>query len=173
MLVLLIISCAIFPLVSTITRIKDMNASPTLDGMEYMKELDMGDYNAIRWMQENIRGSPVILEASEDDSSYSYTCRVSTNTGLPAVIGWARHERFWGRDHAEVRKRIEDVSSIYSTGSEEEAIGLMEKYNISYVYIGRLERQIYHVSQEKFENETYFEPVYKGSVTIYKLKEVT
>ncbi|WP_269850292.1 hypothetical protein [Methanosarcina horonobensis] len=133
-----------------------------LDGMGYMRELDMGDYNAIEWMQENTEGSPVILEASEDDSSYSYACRVSANTGLPTVIGWARHERFWGRDHAEVRKRIEDVRSIYSTDSEEKAVELMDKYNVSYVYIGRLEQQIYQVKTEKFENETYFEPVYQA-----------
>lgn len=170
-LVLLIVSCAVFPAVSTFTRIEDINATPTLDGMEYMKELERGDYNAIKWMQENIKGSPVILEASKDDSSYSYTSRVSANTGIPAVIGWASHERLWGRDHAEVRERIEDVSSIYSTGSEEKALELMDKYNVSYVYVGRLERQIYHVRQEKFENETYFEPVYQGSVTIYKLKK--
>ncbi|WP_410510374.1 DUF2298 domain-containing protein [Methanosarcina hadiensis] len=171
MVVVLIISCAVFPVVSTLTRIKDMNAIPTLDGMEYMKELDTGDYNAIRWMQENIKGSPAILEASEDNSSYSYTCRVSANTGFPAVIGWARHERFWGRDHKEVRNRIKDVSSIYSTGSEEETLELMEKYNISYVYIGRLEKQIYPVRLEKFENKNHFEPVYEGSAIIYKLKE--
>jgi YYY domain-containing protein len=170
-LVLLVISCAFFPVVSTFTRIRDMDARPSLDGMEYMKELDRGDYNAIQWMQENIEGSPVVLEASEDNSSYSYTSRVSANTGLPTVLGWARHERFWGRDHAEVRKRIEDVRSIYSTGSEKKALELMNKYNISYVYIGQLERQIYHVRLDKFENETYFEPVYQGSVTIYKLKK--
>jgi YYY domain-containing protein len=170
-LVVLIICCAIFPAVSTITRIEEMNADPSLDGMGYMKELDRGDYNAIRWMQKNINGSPVILEASEDNSSYSYACRVSANTGLPAVIGWARHERFWGRDHEEVRKRIEDVSSIYSTDSEEEAIEIMEKYNVSYVYIGELERQIYDLRTEKFEDEAYFEPVYESSVTIYKLKK--
>lgn len=168
---LLIISCAFFPIVSTFTRIKDMNARPTLDGMEYMKELDRGDYNAIRWMQENIEGSPVILEASEDDSSYSYACRVSTNTGLPTVIGWARHERFWGRDHEEVRTRISDVRSIYCTGNEEKTIELMDKYNVSYVYIGQLERQTYPVKLDKFENEDYFEPVYQGLVTIYKLKK--
>jgi YYY domain-containing protein len=169
--VVLIICCAIFPAVSTITRIEEMNADPSLDGMGYMKELDRGDYNAIRWMQKNINGSPVILEASEDNSSYSYACRVSANTGLPAVIGWARHEKFWGRDHEEVRKRIEDVSSIYSTDSEEEAIEIMEKYNVSYVYIGELERQIYDLRTEKFEDEAYFEPVYESSVTIYKLKK--
>jgi len=168
---LLVVSCAFFPVVSTYTRIEDMNSIPALDGMEYMKELDRGDYNAIVWIQENIEGSPVILEAAEDDSSYGYTSRVSANTGLPTVIGWARHERFWGRDHAEIRKRIEDVHLIYSTSSEKKAIELMNKYNVSYVYIGRLERQMYRVNLDKFENETYFNPVYQGSVTIYKLNK--
>jgi YYY domain-containing protein len=170
-LMLLVVSCAIFPVVSTFTRIRDMDAEPALDGMEYMKEPNRGDYNAITWMQENIEGSPVILEASKDNSSYSYTSRVSANTGLPTVIGWSRHERFWGRENAEVGKRIEDVSYIYSTGSEEKAIELMGKYNVSYVYMGQLERQTYNVRMEKFENKTYFEPVYKGSVTVYKLKK--
>ena len=57
-----------------------------------MKELDKGDYDAIKWIQENLSGTPIILEASSDDSSYSYISRVSANTGLPTVIGWARHE---------------------------------------------------------------------------------
>ena len=172
-IVLLVISCAFFPVVSTFTRIKDMNAEPALDGMEYMNELDRGDYNAIQWMQENIDGSPVVLEASEDDSSYRYTSRVSANTGLPTVLGWARHERFWGRNHKEVEKRITDVRSIYSTDDEQKTLELMDKYNISYVYIGKLERQMYHINLDKFENETYFELVFLDSVTIYKLKKGT
>ncbi|AKB17420.1 MULTISPECIES: DUF2298 domain-containing protein [unclassified Methanosarcina] len=172
-LVLLVISCVFFPVVSTFTRINDTNARPTLDGIEYMKKLDRGDYNAIRWMQENIKGSPIVLEASEDGSSYSYTSRVSANTGLPTVIGWTRHERFWGRNHKEVEKRIKDVRSIYCTGNEKRALELMDKYNVSYVYIGKLEQQVYSINLDKFENETYFEPVYRDTVTIYKLKKGT
>ncbi|HWQ48634.1 MAG TPA: DUF2298 domain-containing protein [Methanosarcina sp.] len=170
-LMLLVLSCSVFPVVATFTRIKDMNAKPALDGMEYMKELDRGDYNAIKWIQENLRGTPVILEASSDDSSYQYTSRVSTNTGLPTVIGWTRHERFWGRDDEEIRTRIEDVNSIYSTSSKKKALELMNKYNVSYVYIGQLERQMYDIKTDKFEDETYFEPVYRGSVRIYKVKK--
>jgi YYY domain-containing protein len=170
-LVLLVLSCSIFPVVATFTRIEDMNAKPALDGMEYMKGLDRGDYDAIKWIQENIRGTPVILEASADDSSYRYTSRVSANTGLPTVIGWARHEQFWGRDSDEVRTRLEDVNSIYSTGSKEKALELMNKYNVSYVYIGQLERQMYNIKTDKFGDETYFELVYQGSVRIYKVKK--
>jgi YYY domain-containing protein len=170
-LVLLVLSCSIFPVVATFTRIEDMNAKPALDGMEYMKGLDRGDYDAIKWIQENIRGTPVILEASADDSSYRYTSRVSANTGLPTVIGWARHEQFWGRDSDEVRTRLEDVNSIYSTGSKEKALELMNKYNVSYIYIGQLERQMYNIKTDKFGDETYFELVYQGSVRIYKVKK--
>ncbi|WP_440946992.1 DUF2298 domain-containing protein [Methanosarcina sp. T3] len=172
-LVLLVVSCSFFPVVSTCTRINEMNAEPSLDGMEYMMELDRGDYNAIKWMQENITGSPVVLEAAEDDGGYSYMSRVSANTGLPTVLGWARHERFWGRNHKEVEKRVKDVRSIYSTGDEKKTMELMDKYNVSYVYIGKLERKTYSVKLDKFENETYFEPVYRDTVTIYKLKKGT
>ncbi|MHB8103658.1 MAG: DUF2298 domain-containing protein [Methanosarcina sp.] len=169
-LVLLVISCSFFPIVSTFTRIKDMNAKPALDGMEYMRELDEGDYNAIKWIQENIEGTPVILEASDDDSSYTYVSRVSANTGLPTVLGWARHEHFWGRDPEELRTRIADVNYIYSTDNKKKALELMDKYNVSYVYIGQLERQLYGVRIDKFEDKTYFERVYLGPVTIYKVK---
>ena len=42
---------------------------------------------------------------------------------------------------------------------------------MSYVYIGQLERQLYDVRTDKFEDETYFELVYQGSVQIYKVKK--
>ncbi|WP_292389840.1 DUF2298 domain-containing protein [Methanosarcina sp. UBA5] len=170
-LMLLVLSCSVFPVVATFTRIEDMNAKPTLDGMEYMKELDRWDYDAIKWIQENIKGTPVILEASSDESSYHYTSRVSANTGLPTVIGWTRHERFWGRDDEEIRTRLEDVNTIYTTSSKKKALELMNKYNISYVYIGQLERQMYDVKTDKFEDESYFELVYQDSVQIYKVKK--
>jgi YYY domain-containing protein len=170
-LVLLVLSCSVFPVVATFTRIEEMNAKPALDGMEYMKEMDRGDYDAIKWIQENIRGTPIILEASADDSSYNYTSRVSANTGLPTVIGWTTHEWFWGRDYAEIKTRLEDVNSIYSTGNIKKALELMNKYKVSYVYIGQLERQMYDVKTDKFKDETYFELVYQGSVQIYKLKK--
>jgi YYY domain-containing protein len=170
-LILLVISCSFFPIVSTYTRIKNMNALPSLDGMEYMRELDRGDYNAIRWMQENIEGTPAILEASDENSAYTYISRVSANTGLPTVLGWTGHEFFWGRDPREVRTRISDVNTIYRTGSIKKALELINKYNVSYVYIGNLERQLYGVKTDKFDDETYFELVYLGSVKIYKVKK--
>jgi uncharacterized membrane protein len=156
---------------STFTRIKEIDATPSLDGMDYMRELDGADYDAIKWIQENIEGTPTILEASTVDSSYSYVSRVSANTGLPTVLGWAGHEVFWGRDPKELVERINDVNSIYSTASEKKVHELINKYNVSYIYIGTLERQLYDVKTGKFEDKTYFELVYPGPVRIYKVKK--
>jgi uncharacterized membrane protein len=47
----------------------------------------------------------------------------------------------------------------------------MNKYKVSYVYIGQLEWEMYDVKTDKFKDETYFELVYQGSVQIYKLKK--
>jgi YYY domain-containing protein len=171
-LLLLVISCSFFPIVSTFTRIKEMDATPSLDGMEYMRGLDEGDYNALKWMQENIAGTPVVLEASDVNSSYTYISRISTNTGIPTVVGWANHEVFWGRDPEELGRRIEDVNLIYSTNNEKKALELIDKYNVSYVYIGQLERQLYSLRISKFEDKTYFELVHPGPVMIYKVKKV-
>ncbi|HCU58091.1 MAG TPA: hypothetical protein DF984_07730, partial [Anaerolineaceae bacterium] len=75
LLFLLVVSAALFPLLGTTDKINDRMADEvpaTLDGMAYMEYAtyyDMGmdmqleqDYEAILWMQENIEGSPVILE---------------------------------------------------------------------------------------------------------------
>ena len=47
----------------------------------------------------------------------------------------------------------------------------MNKYNVSYVYIGQLERQMYDLKMDKFDDKTYFELVYQDSVQIYKVKK--
>ncbi len=58
-----------------------------------------------------------------------------------------------------------------SPDNKKKALELMDKYNVSYVYIGQLERQLYDVRTDKFEDKTYFERVYLGPVTIYKVKK--
>ena len=49
------------------------------------------DYAAILWMQDNIQGSPVILEGL-GYREYLWANRVSIYTGLPSVVGWRWHE---------------------------------------------------------------------------------
>jgi uncharacterized membrane protein len=98
-----------------VTTAEGTQAQPplTLDGMLYMTwaqryegdssilSLDPtlapfpldGDYAMIRWLQENVQGSPVIIEGLGEDTQYQWNARISINTGLPAVVGWNFHQR--------------------------------------------------------------------------------
>ena len=79
----------------------------------------------------------------------------------------------WGRSWDEIGQRVKDASMIYNTHNIPLAIDLLNRYNVSYIYIGAAERERYGGSGglDKFENEDYFECVYSGSVRIYRLKE--
>ena len=65
--------------------------------MNYATYYDMGvvmdlseDYRAIQWMQDNVIGSPVILEGQAYE--YRWGNRFTIYTGLPGVVGWNWHK---------------------------------------------------------------------------------
>ena len=168
---ILFASCGICSLTITAERISLDHNPRSLDGTAYLNLSDRGEYRAISWIRREIAGTPVILEAPGEDS-YSTDSRVSAFTGLPTLIGWRWHEIMWGRGWDEIGPRVKDADTIYRTYDVPLAIDLLDKYNVSYIYIGAAERERYGESGglDKFENEDYFECVYIGSVRIYQLK---
>lgn len=118
----------------------------TLDASAFMEKESMDDYLATKWLNENIQGTPVVLEAQGD--SYTFYQRVSVITGLPTVMGWKTHEWLWRSDEtgaypAICEERSRDIEAIYNAQNPEDAKQLLEKYNVSYVYVGALEREKY------------------------------
>jgi YYY domain-containing protein len=142
----------------------------TLDGLEYIKKLYPGDYEGINWINENIDGYHIILEAP--GGAYSYTSRVSTMTGLPTVIGWLTHEVIWRNSWDVVSGRDTDSDTIYQTTDEGEALALLRKYNVEYIFIGSVERERYQTEGlQKFANQpSNYELVYQGrDVEVYRV----
>ncbi|MDO4479252.1 MAG: DUF2298 domain-containing protein [Lachnospiraceae bacterium] len=99
------------------------------------------DEAAVKWLEANVSGTPVILEAQ--DTSYTDCGRISAATGLPTVLGWYVHEWLWRSDPQSVAERSADVRTIYTSDSPTQVQALIEKYNISYIYIGEQERTTY------------------------------
>jgi len=143
-----------------------------LDGMAYMAEVDEGEYNALSWINDEITGSPVIVEAPGGDISWS--TRVSTFTGLPTVVGHGICEVTWGRPWDWVWEREQDVAAIYTTLDNEEALTLLRKYDVKYIYVGTIERETYEEEGlDKFAlYPQAYRPVYdSGGVVIYEVTE--
>ncbi len=182
----LIFGAALYPICATYGKINDRfdrSIGPTLDGTAYMKTAVYTDQQplhlandlaAIQWLEQNIQGSPVILEANTP--IYRWGSRISIYTGLPTVIGWDWHEK---QQRAVVSGemidwRLDDVRQMYDNPDVAQAAQLLQLYDVSYVYVGELERAYYSAEGlAKFDQHPeLFEPVYRnGPVTIYRVRK--
>jgi YYY domain-containing protein len=146
-LLFLVLIYPVFAINSYYNNLQTKNKS--LDGTAYLASLYPNDYRLIIWLNKNVHGQPVILEASGD--SYTDYARISANTGLPTVIGWSVHEWLWRGTYDVVAPRIADVQILYTTHNITTARSLIKKYNISYVVVSDLERQKYpSINEQSF-----------------------
>lgn len=117
----------------------DLSHFKGLDASIFVEESFPRDEGAINWLNENVEGQLVVLEANGD--SYTGYQRVSVATGLPTVAGWYVHEWLWRNDTGAQNIRVADIETIYTSTDKEGVMALIEKYDITYIYIGTLERE--------------------------------
>lgn len=159
----LLAAALIFPVSGTRARQDARFATdvgPTLDGLAYLSanpiyhedggtadpsdDVDLNlsdDEPLIRWMRENVEGSPTIVEAV--GGLYHWTNRISVNTGLPAVIGWDWHQiQQRGQFAGPIGVRRADTMEFYRTPDPGVAATYLRKYDVSYVVVGATERAL-------------------------------
>jgi YYY domain-containing protein len=178
-----------FTLTATSDKISDrmaFEAPRTLDSMEFMNHAQLWDgqimdlsedYRAIRWMQDNVEGSPVIVEAN--CTEYRWCTRYTIYTGLPGVVGWNWHQRQQrGIFAPQVQERVNEVSIFYNTPDVQMALGFLKKYDVKYIVVGQLERNVYPPIPElpdglekfKIYEGVYWQVVYNdANTTIYEV----
>jgi YYY domain-containing protein len=156
----------VYPLLGTYSRSARFSRSPTLDGMRWLRQAAPGDAAAILWLRRSVSGSPTLLEAPGGDFDVDGRGRVSTFTGLPAVIEWPGHEVQWGHNP---RTRFRDAREIYATSDLHLARQLLDRYGVRLVFVGALERRDYPASAlDKFAR--LGSPVFRSRGTVvYRL----
>ena len=185
--VALLVAASLYPLLGTPAKIRDrfVETPLTLDGLRFAenarysmeeKEFSLApDLHAIRWLQDNVPGSPVILEMNTGDRLYSWGSRYAIHTGLPSVVGWSWHQRQQqaGLARSRVEERIADVQTMYRTPDVEQARALMAKYGVHLVVVGKLER-IYGTPEgvEKFSRMGLKKIYDRDEVQIYETPDV-
>jgi YYY domain-containing protein len=160
-LMILIAAAAMFPFAATRARTIDRfvpELAPTLNGLDYMQQAsyytpDNGivislanDYALIRWLQENVEGSPVVLEGRFAASEYHYNGRISINTGLPTILGWNWHQR---QQHTLsplsqiVQQREYNIQYAYNSEDIPSVVNILSYYNVRYIIVSDMEIAIY------------------------------
>jgi len=155
---------ALYPILATKARIGDRfdtSVGGTLDGSAFVRKAVLFDKNrdiplkydgeAIRWIQENIDGSPVIAEANTAPVLYGWEGRYSMFTGNPTIVGWDYHQRQQRPPQAPaVDQRVREVQSAYRTANPQEAYDIFRRYGASYFVVGLLERAYFPEGQDKW-----------------------
>ena len=168
----------------------------TLDGMDYMQYASQyegsptviaatpglapfslaNDYAIIRWLQENVEGSPVIMEG-RSEREYLWGSRFSVYTGLPSVVGWnwhQRQQRTFDPLPRLVEQRVANVNAFYITLDIPTAWNILKFYDVEYVIVSDMERAYYpQANLDKLETmveqgllDVVFE---QGSAVIYRV----
>ncbi len=164
---LLIAVGMVYTVLAVPARAREHGTPWTLDGAAWLADSHPEDWAAIRWLNANVSGRPVILETPADShKAYVYEGRVSALTGLPTVLGWSGHEYQWRGNYDEQARREQDIQQLFTTSDLALTRALLERYEIVYVYVGPVERQRYPAEGlEKFEA---FPAVYQDKgVVIY------
>jgi len=135
--------------------------SGTLDGLAYLDTQHPGDAGAVAYLR-TLGGNEVLVEAEKGD--YTYYSRVSSFTGIPAIVGQPFHEFMWrGNDDGWYTERPADIRAVYE--QPDKTVALMKKYNATLLYVGEPERERYTIDLP----ETGLEAVYSArGTTIYR-----
>ena len=136
----------------------------SLDGLAYLRTAHPGDAAAVEFLR-TLPGKEVLVEAETfTNGDYSYNGRVSSFTGIPAVLGWPFHEVMWrGNTGDWYASRLGDIRLIYEDPGRRGE--LLARYNVTLLYVGELERDQFRVDTSGGGLRTIYD---EAGVQIYR-----
>ncbi|MDF1512284.1 MAG: DUF2298 domain-containing protein [Anaerolineae bacterium] len=165
---LLIVAGLVYTVLAVPARSAEQGTPWTLDGAAWVAERYPGDYQAIEWLNENVKSPSVIVEAPGDKHrAYVYEGRFSALTGLPTLLGWGGHQLQWRGNYDIPAQREADIQTLFTTTDIILAGEIAKQYGVVYIIVGSLEHQRYPTEGlAKFE--AMFPVVYdRDGVQIY------
>ncbi len=166
LLLLLLLASMVYPIIATPLRLQvrfpqPAALGPTLNGFRWMEYAQVpneypntecggplsfrDDYAAIKWLNTQLVGTPVIAEASIGPYRGNGS-RFAINTGLPTIVGWDNHLT-QQRPTEGIVTRTADVRALYNDPNEQNKLRILQQYHVSYLIIGTVERHWYIGSQ--------------------------
>jgi DNA-binding beta-propeller fold protein YncE len=144
-----------------------ISRTPTLDGMAYLETASPSELAAYEWVNREVAGIPVMLEAH--GPPYQAFSRVSMNTGLPTFLGWEYHLFQQGRSRDDIAARARAVREVYTSEDPDRVAALLQGNHIDFIFVGPLEQETYGGGiLERLAKSSVVEPVFKsGTVTIF------
>jgi hypothetical protein len=120
------------------------------------------EHNLGMWVRNNTEEQTVFL------TYYSIHCPPTMIGGRLRVASYVNWAYGHGVPYDDIQKRFADVDLAYK-GSEDDLRQVVETYNVEYIYVGSEELSNYPGCVARFDSIEWLEPVYDGSLRVYKL----
>ena len=142
----------------------------TLDGLAYRRSYRPGEAAAFEWIEKNVPGLPVMVEAW--GPPYRDYARFASDTGIPGVAGWDYHLLQRGQAGPEIERRILDLERLYEPVALSDAERVLRRYGPGVVVSGSEEREAYGPAHATLFRALpgLLQPVLSaGDVTLYRI----
>ncbi len=156
-----------YPVEAAASRLRQHEGALSLDLRGALARRNAGDAAAIEWLIAHAPKKSVILEATADP--YSEFARISSHTGIPTVLGWSNHESLWRSNDPDIADRASAVKSFYTTNDARRAATVVQKYGVTHVIVGDMERRIYPGADNNVASLPFLVPALSGGTTIYRV----
>jgi len=159
----------LYPIDAALSRLQGHSGEFTLDASKALERRSSADFAAIAWLERNAPRNAVVLEASGDP--YSEFARISSHTGIPTLLGWSNHEGLWRSNEEEIGDRATYLKVFYG-GDERLASAVVQKYNVTHVVLGDMERKLYP-GADSISRYLFLKPEFPGPTTVYSVRKLT
>lgn len=186
--IVLIAGASIYPVITTFyttasfsTTSNSWDMEPTLDGIVHLLRDHPEEYEAIRWLNSEVEGAPVIVEAAAGSHYYGSYFRISAYTGLPTLVGrWGQVP--WNEDFTAQEKEYREgaARTIYESEDVAEVKQVIADFDVTYVYVGHREINSYKGDKSTNEFAAFLQDKFSSfmdvafqneGVIIYKVRE--
>jgi uncharacterized membrane protein len=133
---------------------------------------------AAEWIKENLPKAAIIQSEPNYPGAengkfpkYAYSFIPIFAERRTAIGEWKASSQEHSKPD-EVSERFHSIKRMYSTRSVKECVEILNRYDISYIYVGELERKLYRDGIDKFENNMNFDLAYsKNGVSVFRFRK--
>lgn len=132
-------------------RATDAASRKGISSLEYLYEDPEYYYEMMAYDELSADPDKVVNIIEVAGDSYTHTSALSVLSGTCTVIGWYVHEWMWRNSPEVVGARNEEVRAFYENGDVNYCLGMLQKYDVDYIFVGPKETEKYIVNYEGFE----------------------
>lgn len=147
-------------IISTFTSILTLTGSYLNKNWAYSND----DLFAGLWIRENTPQKSIFINYPAVHSPVS---QIGGRLRMLSYINWPYSHGF-NRGEDNVFSRVKDVDKFYNSENGIEKIGILDKYNIDYIYLGPMEKYHYPEAMQKLDSSPFLiKEYYNSSIVIY------